>query len=87
MENSEKKPWYKSKTIGAAITLVLVSGFKLLEQINFISNDAVQAANVAYPQIENGIQQVQGQMWYSGLATLIGALVIYFRSTAKATIG
>lgn len=82
-----KKKWWQSKTIGAAITLILVSGFKLLEQINFITSEAAQAAQVAYPQIESGIEQVKGQMWYSGIATLIGALVVYFRSTAKAAIG
>lgn len=82
-----KKKWWQSKTIGAAITLMLFSGVELLKQINFITSTAAQEAQIAYPAIENGIEQIKGNMWYSGIATLISALVIYFRATAKAAIG
>ncbi len=79
------KKWWQSRIIQLGVALILTAGSKLLQQIQFITDDQVQAAQDVYPQFESGIDQVQSGMWYSGIATLIGAAVIYFRfKTTKA---
>jgi hypothetical protein len=78
MEEQTKK-WYQSRTIQLSVALIVTAGNSLLQQINFITSEQVQAANDAYPQIQSGISQVQNGMWYSGIATLIGVAVVYFR--------
>lgn len=75
----QKKPWYHSKIVLAALTLSGIFGYNLLT--GWLTNQGVtpeqlQALQLAYPDIADAIQKARdGGSWLSSLG-LAGSLLI-----------
>lgn len=79
----EKKPWYKSKIILLAGTLLLVFGGNLLGASLFrsgVTPEQIEAIQTAAPQAEDIFNRLQsGENIMSMIGAIISLLIIVFR--------
>lgn len=78
MSNSETKPWYKSKIVLFALTLVAVAGSNLL--FGFLSvnvaPEQIEVIRAAYPQAAEIITRLQaGESIFSLIGVIIGLAI------------
>lgn len=83
----ETKKWWQSRTIQSVIALIGGSVAYLLASFSIVSVDQLQQAGTVYPEVHNGITLIQGGQLLAGVGVIGGALVAYFRATAKKLIG
>lgn len=80
----EKKPWYKSKIILLAGTLLLVFGGNLLGASLFrsgVTPEQIEAIQTAAPQAEDIFNRLQsGENIMSMIGAIISLLIIVFRA-------
>lgn len=79
----EKKPWYKSKIILLAGTMLLVFGGNLLGASLFrsgVTPEQIEAIQTAAPQAEDIFNRLQsGENIMSMIGAIISLLIIVFR--------
>jgi hypothetical protein len=83
----ETKKWWQSRTIQSVLALVAGSVAFLLASFGVVSQEQLSQASTVYPEVQNGIALIQGGQLFAGFSIIVGALVVYFRTTAKKLIG
>lgn len=82
----ETKKWWQSRTIQAAIALIVAGIAFLVVRFNIVDVAALESAANVYPEVSNGIALIQAGQWFAGISIIVGALVVYFRRGAQKLI-
>ncbi len=88
--DTEKKPWYQSKIILLALTLVSVFGGNLL--FKFVSGnitpDQLNAIQTSQPQVIEIIDRLKnGENIFSVIGSVVGVLILVFRAWFTTSTG
>jgi len=81
--DEQKKPWYQSKIILLALTLIAVFGGNLL--FNFVSGqitpEQLDSIKTAQPQVYEIVTRLKnGESIFSVLGSVVGILILVFRA-------
>lgn len=86
-DNTTTKKWYQSNTIRAAIALIIAAVAYLAVSYNLVDTSQLEAATGTFPEVKTGINMIFAGEIFAGIGIVAGALVVYFRATAKKFIG
>jgi len=82
----QTKKWWQSRTIQAAIALIVAGIAFLVVRFNIVDVAQLEGAANVYPEVSNGIALIDAGQWFAGVSIIVGVLVIYFRNTTKKLI-
>ena len=83
---TETKKWWQSRTIQAAIGLIVAGLSFLVVRFNIVDVAQLESASTVYPEVSNGVALIQAGQWFAGIGVIVGALVVYFRIQARSRI-
>jgi len=86
-DTSTTKKWYQSNTVRAALALIIAAIAYLAVSFNLVDQSQMEAATGTFPEVKNGLDMIFAGQIFAGIGAIAGALVVYFRITAKKLIG
>jgi len=82
----QTKKWWQSRTIQAAIALIIGSVSFVAITTGFVDPSQLDQASTVYPEVKNGIELIKGGQLFAGFSAIVGSLVLYFRVKTSAKI-